>query len=51
MMSQMIYLITIKKTILYQHFRERINIYSGEDFDYEIHNVEINNAKKFLKLI
>ena len=27
------------------HFRERINIYNEEDFDYEIHNVELNNAK------
>ena len=27
------------------HFRERINIYSEEDFDYEIHNIELNNAE------
>jgi len=24
------------------HFRERINIYNEEEFDYEIHNVELN---------
>ena len=29
-----------------QHFRERINIYSGEDFDYEIHNIELGNAPR-----
>jgi len=23
------------------HFRERINIYNEEDFDYEIHNVDL----------
>ena len=28
------------------HFRERINIYSGEDFDYEIHNIELGNAPR-----
>ena len=26
-------------------FREKINIYSEEDFDYEIHNIELNNAE------
>jgi superfamily II DNA or RNA helicase len=35
-----------KENYTLAHFRERINIYSGEDFDYEIHNVEINNAPK-----
>ena len=35
-----------KENYTLQHFRERINIYNGEDFDYEIHNVEINNAPK-----
>ena len=33
-----------------QHFRERINIYSGEDFDYEIHNIEIDNAPRVKKI-
>tara|TARA_Y100000389_G_scaffold7454_1_gene7150 strand:- start:2784 stop:4274 length:1491 start_codon:yes stop_codon:yes gene_type:complete len=33
-----------KENYTLAHFRERINIYSGEDFDYEIHNVEMNNA-------
>jgi len=27
-----------------QHFRERVNIYSSEDFDYEMHNVELINS-------
>ncbi len=27
------------------HFRERINIYNEEGFDYEIHNVELRNDK------
>ena len=35
-----------KENYTLQHFRERINIYSGEDFDYEIHNVEIGNAPR-----
>ncbi len=35
-----------KENYTLAHFRERINIYSGEDFDYEIHNVEINNAPR-----
>ena len=35
-----------KENYTLEHFRERINIYSGEDFDYEIHNVEINNAPR-----
>jgi superfamily II DNA or RNA helicase len=28
-----------------QHFKERINIYNEEDFNYEIHNVELTNGK------
>ena len=28
-----------------QHFKERINIYNEEDFNYEIHNVELTNDK------
>ena len=35
-----------KENYTLAHFRERINIYSGEDFDYEIHNVELNNAPR-----
>tara|TARA_B100001057_G_scaffold480879_1_gene554249 strand:+ start:1157 stop:2638 length:1482 start_codon:yes stop_codon:yes gene_type:complete len=35
-----------KENYTLAHFRERINIYSGEDFDYEIHNIELNNAPK-----
>ena len=34
-----------KENYTLAHFRERINIYNGEDFEYEIHNVEINNGK------
>ena len=30
-----------KDTYTLQHFRERINIYNSEDFDYEIHNIEL----------
>ena len=33
-----------KENYTLQHFRERINIYSEEEFEYEIHNVELNNA-------
>ena len=33
-----------KENYTLSHFRERINIYSEEDFEYEIHNVELNNA-------
>mgnify|MGYP000093590381 CR=1 FL=1 len=29
-----------------RHFMERINIYNGEDFNYEIHNVELFNGSK-----
>ena len=32
-----------KENYTLQHFRERINIYTGENFNYEIHNVELNN--------
>jgi len=28
-----------------QHFRERINIYTSEGFNYEIHNIELINSK------
>ena len=34
-----------KENYTLSHFRERINIYNEEDFDYEIHNVELNNAE------
>src|SRR5210317_1274973 len=33
-----------KENYTLAHFRERINIYNEEDFDYEIHNVELTNA-------
>ena len=35
-----------KENYTLQHFKERINIYNGEDFNYEIHNVELNNGSK-----
>ena len=35
-----------KENYTLAHFRERINIYSGEDFDYEIHNIELGNAPR-----
>ena len=35
-----------KKNYTLQHFKERINIYNGEDFNYEIHNVELINGSK-----
>ena len=35
-----------KENYTLAHFRERINIYNGEDFDYEIHNVELTNGTK-----
>jgi len=31
-----------KENYTLSHFRERINIYNEEEFDYEIHNVELN---------
>ena len=34
-----------KENYTLQHFRERINIYSSEEFNYEIHNVELNGGK------
>lgn len=33
-----------KENYTLQHFRERINIYTGENFNYEIHNVDLNNG-------
>jgi len=30
-----------KENYTLAHFRERINIYSGEDFNYEIHNIDL----------
>ena len=33
-----------KENYTLQHFRERINIYTGENFNYEIHNVELKNG-------
>ena len=33
-----------KENYTLAHFRERINIYSEEGFDYEIHNVELKNG-------
>ena len=35
-----------KENYTLQHFKERINIYNGEDFNYEIHNVELINGSK-----
>jgi superfamily II DNA or RNA helicase len=36
-----------KENYTLQHFRERINIYNSEDFEYEIHNVELEkNGRK-----
>ena len=35
-----------KENYTLQHFKERINIYNGEDFNYEIHNVELFNGSK-----
>ena len=34
-----------KENYTLQHFRERINIYNDEDFDYEIHNIELGNGR------
>ena len=33
-----------KENYTLQHFRERINIYNGEEFNYEIHKVELNGT-------
>ena len=39
-----------KENYTLAHFRERINIYNEEDFNYEIHNVELfNGSKKDIK--
>jgi len=35
-----------KENYTLQHFKERINIYNSEDFNYEIHNVELANGSK-----
>jgi len=35
-----------KQNYTLSHFRERINIYNEELFDYEIHNVELNNETR-----
>ena len=35
-----------KENYTLQHFKERINIYNGEDFNYEIHNVELFHGSK-----
>ena len=35
-----------KENYTLSHFRERINIYSEEQFEYEIHNVELTNAPR-----
>ena len=32
-----------KENYTLAHFRERINIYTSENFNYEIHNIELNN--------
>jgi superfamily II DNA or RNA helicase len=34
-----------KENYTLSHFRERINIYNEEEFDYEIHNVDLTNGK------
>ena len=33
-----------KENYTLQHFRERINIYTSENFNYEIHNIELKNG-------
>jgi len=33
-----------KENYTLAHFRERINIYTSENFNYEIHNIDLNNA-------
>jgi superfamily II DNA or RNA helicase len=33
-----------KENYTLQHFRERINIYTSENFNYEIHNIELINS-------
>jgi superfamily II DNA or RNA helicase len=35
-----------KENYTLQHFKERINIYNSEEFNYEIHNIELINASK-----
>ena len=35
-----------KENYTLQHFKQRINIYNEEDFEYEIHNVELTNGIK-----
>ena len=35
-----------KENYTLQHFKQRINIYNEEDFEYEIHNVELTNGTK-----
>ena len=35
-----------KENYTLKHFQERINIYNSEDFNYEIHNVELINGTK-----
>ena len=35
-----------KENYTLHHFQERINIYNSEDFNYEIHNVELTNGRK-----
>tara|TARA_R110001592_G_scaffold61674_4_gene188390 strand:- start:419 stop:1429 length:1011 start_codon:yes stop_codon:yes gene_type:complete len=35
-----------KENYTLHHFKERINIYNSEDFNYEIHNVELSNGSK-----
>jgi superfamily II DNA or RNA helicase len=35
-----------KENYTLQHFKERINIYNSEEFNYEIHNIELINESK-----
>ena len=35
-----------KENYTLAHFRERINIYNDEDFNYEIHNIDLNTPRK-----
>ena len=35
-----------KENYTLAHFKERINIYNEEDFDYEVHNVELRHGNK-----
>jgi hypothetical protein len=40
----MIFHIMEKRTILSNTLEKEINIYTSENFNYEIHNIELNNG-------